>query len=108
MLFRSDFARAVGLCILLVLVAVGVFFLVSAGIIHSSHEKLLQTGDYAPEKKRANKMMGVFAAVFWCGVVALYLLISFSSFHWELTWIIFPVAGVLFGGISALIYGMSR
>lgn len=106
--FDEDFAMAVGLCILLVLVAVGVFFLVSAGIIHSSHEKLLQTGDYAPEKKRANKMMGVFAAVFWCGVVALYLLISFSSFHWELTWIIFPVAGVLFGGISALIYGMSR
>ena len=99
---------AVGLCILLVLVAVGVFFLVSAGIIHGSFEKLLQTGDYAPEKKRANKKMGMIAGVFWCGVVSLYLLMSFTTMSWARTWIIFPVAGVLFGGISALIHATSR
>lgn len=104
----ADFAMAVGLCILLVLVAVGVFFLVSAGIIHGSFEKLLQTGDYAPEKKRANKKMGMIAGVFWCGVVSLYLLMSFTTMSWARTWIIFPVAGVLFGGISALIHATSR
>lgn len=104
----ADFAMAVGLCILLVLVAVGVFFLVSVGIIHGSFEKLLQTGDYAPEKKRANKKMGMIAGVFWCGVVSLYLLMSFTTMSWARTWIIFPVAGVLFGGISALIHATSR
>lgn len=104
----EDFALTVGLCLLLVFVAVGVFFLVSAGIIHGSHEKLLQTGDFAPEKKRANKKTGAIAGIFWCLVVSLYLLMSFVTLQWDRTWVIFPVAGVLFGGISALIHATSR
>ena len=107
-LFDGDFAWILGLCITLVFVAVGVFFCVSAGIIHGSYEKLLQTGDYTPEKKRVNKKMGAIAGLFWCGIVSVYLLISFMTFRWERTWIIFPVAGVLFGGISALIHGTSH
>lgn len=48
--FEEDFAAVTGLCITLVFAAAGVFFLVSAGTVHGSYEKLLQTGDYAPEK----------------------------------------------------------
>ncbi len=106
--FEEDFAAVTGLCMTLVFAAAGVFFLVSAGTVHGSYEKLLQTGDYAPEKKRANKKIGAIAGIFWCGVVSVYMLLSFTTRSWEYTWIIFPVSGVLFGGISALLHATAR
>lgn len=52
--------------------------------------------------------MSVIAGIFWCGIVSVYLLLSFTTMSWGRTWIIFPVAGVLFGGISALVHALSR
>lgn len=87
-----------GVCVLLVFVAVGVFFIVHAGIIQGSYDKLLQTGDYTPGKKKAEKLSGAY----WSIVVAIYLGYSFLTGNWGFSWVIFPVAGVLFGAISAV------
>lgn len=94
-----DFFMIIGVCILLVFVAVGVFFLVHAGTIHASYDKLLQTGDYTPDRKKAEK----FSGAYWSIVVAIYLGYSFVTGKWGLSWIIFPVAGVLYGAVSAVL-----
>ncbi|HOE08698.1 MAG TPA: permease prefix domain 1-containing protein [Treponemataceae bacterium] len=44
---------------------------------------------------------------YWLAVVALYLLISFRTFQWHITWIIFPVAAIFAQGIKIL-YTMGR
>lgn len=98
MFTEKDLLLVIGLCITLVLVAVGVFFMVYAGIIHGSFEKLLQTGDYTPGKKRMESLSGAY----WSLVVAIYFIYSFVTGNWGSSWMIFPVAGVLFGAIRAV------
>ena len=96
---EDDLLLVVGVCALLVFVAVGVFFLVHAGMIHASYDKLLQTGDYTPGRTKAEK----FSGAYWSVVVAIYLGYSFLTGNWGFSWIIFPVAGVLYGAISAVL-----
>ena len=99
---EEDLFLAIGVCVLLVFVAVGVFFLVHAGMIHASYDKLLQTGDYTPGKKKAEKLSGAY----WSIVVAIYLGYSFLTGNWGFSWVIFPVAGVLYGAISAVFHAI--
>lgn len=101
---ENGFFMIVGVCILLILVAVGVFVLVHAGMIHDSYDKLLQTGDYTPGKKKAEKLSGAY----WSIVVAIYLGYSFFTGKWGFSWIIFPVAGVLYGAVSAVLGAIFR
>lgn len=101
---ENDFFMIVGVCMLLILVAVGVFVLVHAGMIHDSYDKLLQTGDYTPGKKKAEKLSGAY----WSIVVAIYLGYSFFTGKWGFSWIIFPVAGVLYGAVSAVLGAIFR
>ncbi len=90
----------------LAFVAAGVFLFITAGMKQGAYEVLLGKGNNAPEKqskKKGDKIIGIIAAIYWPVIVAVYLIWSFATFHWEFTWIIWPVAGVIFGGISAVI-----
>lgn len=84
---------------LLIFVAAGVFLFVWSGMIHGSYDKILQRGDYTPEKKD-NKP---FSNIYWSVVVVLYLAVSFLGGHWGTTWIIWPIAGVLYAAIDGVI-----
>jgi hypothetical protein len=46
------------------------------------------------------RIIGVISAVFWPLVVAAYLLWSFVTGAWHISWIVFPIAGLIFGAIS--------
>ena len=87
--------------ILLALVALGVFLLVRAGMIRDSFEKLLETGNYTREQKRLNRKNAPIAAIYWGLVTAGYLAWSFITSRWDQTWVVWPVAGVLFGVVAA-------
>ena len=96
-------------CLLAALVALGVAIILRIGIVYGCLNKLLQTGDYAPENKQLEKRLEPFTAAYWCAVVAVYLLWSFLSGLWKLTWLVWPVAAVLFPAIHAVLAGiMSR
>lgn len=89
--------------VLLALVAAGVNCFVRTCVVYGSFEKLLQTGDYTPEKKLAGKRLAFFPGIYWSFISAAYLLLLFVV-QWDLSWTIWPVAGVLF----AAIYGIAR
>lgn len=97
---ESVLITTVGL--LLVIVAAGVYLLVRSGIVNSSYDKLLEEGEYTIEKKIVNKKNSNLSTIYWCIVVAIYLGWSFLTMDWDTTWIIWPVAGVLFGAVCAL------
>ncbi len=98
----SDLVFVIAVDILLVLIACAVYLFVWCGIIYGSYEKLLQTGDYTPEKKRMSRKLAFFPGIYWSLATAVYLAVSFGSLRWHRTWIIWPVAGVLY----AAVYGI--
>lgn len=98
----SELAEVIGLAALFVLVAIGVNMIVWSSIIQGSYQKLLQEGDYSVEKKETNRKLEWVGAVYWCVTTALYLAISFYTMNWHITWVIWPVAGVLYGAIPAI------
>lgn len=93
---------------LLSLVAIAVFTIVYNLMLKSAYDKLLQVNDYTKESKKANKLIDVIAGPYWIIATGIYLLTSFTSNQWGTTWIIWPIAGILFGAIAAIlnsIYG---
>ena len=73
-----------------------------SGMINESYQKLLEEGDYTREKKEANRKNSLLTQIYWCLITALYLGISFLSGRWEITWVIWPVAGVLFAAVLGI------
>ena len=95
----SIMVAACFMVLLFVLVSCGVFLFVSRGLVRKSFTKLLQEGDFTPEKKANGKVVEKIAGIYWCVVTAIYLLWSFLTNDWGYTWLVWPVAGVLFAGV---------
>lgn len=87
----------------LVIVALGLAIIARAGWSDSASSTLLQEEeeDDSPEYSD-NPVVRAVAAIYWPIVVAIYLGWSFVSGNWGLTWVIWPVAGVLYGALSGL------
>ena len=94
----------IGLSIMLVMVAVGVYLFVFAGVRRAAFEVLLEEGDFAPARKKADRRYSeVLATVYWSLVTAGYLAYSFITMDWAHSWIVWPVAGVLYGALAAIV-----
>lgn len=88
--------------LLLTMVAVGVFMIIRTIMIQETYEQLLEEGDYTQEKKVMAKKNNNLATAYWCIALAVFLLWSFLSGDWHITWIVWPVAGVMFGAVCAI------
>lgn len=93
--------------LLLLIVAAGVYLIIRVCTVKGSFDALLQEGDYSKMEKRVNRKMDLFSGVYWCTVTAGYLGWSFVSGNWKLTWIVWPVAGVLFAAAASVVRMMS-
>lgn len=94
------------LCVTMLLVGVGVVFFITAGVKWESMQKLLQEGDYTPAKKTS--LSGKIASAYWPIIVAVYLAWSFITNDWHITWVIWPIAGAVFAGISSLCNSLAK
>ena len=98
----EDLIVIILLCAMLVVIGIGVLFLVTAGVRWASFQKLLQQGEFSPQEKRHSRIKGALTTAFWLLVVAVYLGWSFSTNSWNTTWIVWPVAGVLYAAMMAV------
>lgn len=104
----NDFVASIFVCVLLCFVAAAVHLFVGRGLVHESFAKLLQEGDYSPEMKRGGKKVEMIAGIYWCLVTAAFLAWSFLGNAWGISWVIWPVAGVLFGAIACAVRIMGK
>ena len=98
---ENDVVSAIAISLLLLMVAVAVHRFISVGIIWESYQKLLQEGDYSNKHKRDRK--SPFTQSYWPFVTASYLLISFMTGAWHLTWLIWLFASPLKNFIQSFI-----
>lgn len=92
--------------VLFAMVGVGVFLIIYASSIDGSFERILRindkstiSGTYGDDDEEnvvyVNKGAKAIMEVFWPTVLCIYLAVSFYTFNWGTTWIIWPVAGLI-------------
>ena len=99
----DDSTSGISVGILLIIVSIGVNILIRAGMIKSSFDTLLQEGEYTKEEKHLKKKTDDFSGAYWCLIVVIYLGWSFWTNNWKMTWIIWPVAGVLYAAVLGIV-----
>ena len=99
----EDYMSGISVGLLLIIVSIGVNILIRADMIKSSYDTLLQEGEYTKEEKHLKKKTDAFLGAYWRLVVAIYLGWSFWTNNWEFTWIIWPVAGVLYAAVPGIV-----
>jgi hypothetical protein len=92
-----------GVFVMLLIIAVAVFIFILAGMRHDMYRKLLKTGDYAQTTTSENRIVGVVASIIWPLTVVAFLIWGFCFGGWYISWILFPIVGILFGAFSAAV-----
>ena len=86
------------------MIGIGVFLIVYSSIIEKGFTTILNlndiktiSGSYGKEDEieYSSKTAAAVMSVYWPSVTCIYLAISFLTFQWHITWIIWPVAGIL-------------
>lgn len=106
-----DLLYVAAVCLLLVLAGVGSALFVYGGVYQAAMDRLLEEGDYVRPRKRQNGVVGAISSIYWLTVTAAYLLWTFGPW-WDAqpqdTWILWAVAGVLYGAVMALVRGIRK
>ena len=97
-----DYICALFVSVLLVLIAVGVNMIIRVSMVKSSYDTLLQEGEYTQSEKKIKRKLDAVSGAYWGLVTTIYLGWSFWTMRWDFTWIVWPVAGVLFAAISSI------
>lgn len=89
--------------LLLVIVASGVRKIICVSMIRSGFSVLLQDEGYSVSARKENQKNDMISSTYWSIVTAGYLLWSFLSHDWHITWLVFVVAGVLYEPVKMFV-----
>ena len=59
--------------------------------------------DYTTEKKAGKKVIEKYTSIYWMIIAFIYLTYSFLSNNWQQSWIIWPLAGIAYGILEAIL-----
>ncbi|MBR6233943.1 MAG: helix-turn-helix transcriptional regulator [Erysipelotrichaceae bacterium] len=96
------FVETAATCFMLAVIALAVFMIVHTCIIKGSMDVLLQEGDYSRKAKLESKRNSPIAIIYWSIALAIFLAYSFLSGDWGRSWIVWPIAGVLYGAVAGI------
>ncbi len=99
---KNEFLAAVLLAVTLLLIGIGVMLFITAGVRWASMQKLLKEGDYALRNRRKIRIRETVGSIYWLSATVLYLAWSFLTNSWGDTWVVWPIAGILFAIVMCL------
>ncbi len=100
--FDNDFLTVVMLTVTMLIAGVGAMFFIVSGVRWASMQKILKEGEYDPAEKKKSKLKETVGVVYWVIAAAIFLCWSFVTNDWQHSWIVWPVAGVLFVAVMMI------
>ncbi len=97
----SSIYSACGAAVMLVLIGLGVLLMCRAGVVSDGYKHLLNLEKKVDQKESVAET--VFNSIFWPMVVLVYLVWSFAFGGWAISWIVFPVGGIITGIVSTIL-----
>lgn len=99
---EREFLMAVMLTVTMLIVGIGVVFFIISGVQWASMQKLLKEGEFAPEEIKKSHIKEAVGRPYWLITTAIYLGWSFLTNDWGDTWVVWPIAGILFAVVMSL------
>jgi transcriptional regulator with XRE-family HTH domain len=102
MMAGASFLVSASICLVLVLVACGVYAFVRVGTVQGAMDQLLEEGDYTRPNKAIKSRINALTAAYWLVVVAIFLWYTFGPYgngQPQYSWFIWAIAGVLYAAL---------
>ena len=102
MMAGASFLVSASICLVLVLVACGVYAFVRVGTVQDAMGQLLEEGDYTRPNKAIKSRINALTAAYWLVVVAIFLWYTFGPYgngQPQYSWFIWAIAGVLYAAL---------
>ena len=99
MMVGVSFLMSMSICLLLVLVACGVYAFVRVGTVQDAMDRLLEDGDFTRGHKAVKGRLTALTAAYWLVVVAIFLWYTFGpngNGQPQYSWFIWAIAGVVY------------
>lgn len=87
---------AIAISLLLLFVIIGVSMFIVVNCIKGSFDVLLEENEYSKKQKEKNHIMDTINSIYWISIVAIYLGISFIFDNWSISWIVWPIAALIY------------
>ncbi len=91
----EDYYLILLVVLMLFLVMIAVYWIVLSAMNLSGYEALLNKGSKSKKSKETKSLIESIESIYWVIIVAIYLGWSFMSGDWYMTWIVWPIAGVI-------------
>ena len=101
-LTEKVYLTVVMLAVTILLAGAGAALFILAGVRWAGMQKLLKEGDYAPRDRKKIRIKETVSTAYWLTAAAVYLGWSFGTKDWKTTWVVWPVAGILFSVVMCL------
>lgn len=95
----SDVIVVLMVPVLLIIIAIAVNKFVKLGLIREGYMQLLKQEEFEPANKAKAELEEKVGGIYWPVVVAIYLAWSFIGDAWARSWLIFPIAGLIFAAL---------
>ena len=98
----NDFFTVVMLTVTMLIAGIGAMFFIVSGVRWASMQKLLKEGEYDPIEKKKNSFKETVGTIYWVVATAIFLGWSFIANDWHQSWVVWPIAGVLFVAVMMI------
>jgi len=105
---QENYMQMVSVGAILVILSIGVNFILRAVMKNNSYEQLLEEGEYTRSNKQKENVSGKIGSIYWPIIVAIYLGYSFITNDWGRSWLIWPIAALLFAPIAIISDSIAR